>query len=50
MAVGAFALLITASPWRRERIFAYLNPWEEANAPRQGLPAHPLARCCLRPR
>ncbi|MDF3839755.1 putative lipid II flippase FtsW [Cupriavidus basilensis] len=32
VAVGAFALLITASPWRRERIFAYLNPWEEANA------------------
>ena len=20
------------SPWRRERIFAYLNPWDEANA------------------
>ncbi|WP_316151597.1 putative lipid II flippase FtsW [Cupriavidus sp. BIC8F] len=32
VAVGAFALLITASPWRRERIFAYLNPWEESNA------------------
>ena len=32
VAVGAFALLITASPWRRERIFAYLNPWEENNA------------------
>nr|WP_315596417.1 putative lipid II flippase FtsW [uncultured Cupriavidus sp.] len=32
VAVGAFGLLITASPWRRERIFAYLNPWEEANA------------------
>lgn len=32
VAVGAFALLITASPWRRERIFAYLNPWEEGNA------------------
>ena len=32
VAVGAFALLITASPWRRERIFAYLNPWEETNA------------------
>ena len=31
VAVGAFALLITASPWRRERIFAYLNPWEESN-------------------
>lgn len=32
VAVGAFGLLITASPWRRERIFAYLNPWEESNA------------------
>jgi len=32
VAVGAFALLIPASPWRRERIFAYLNPWEESNA------------------
>ncbi|WP_423195943.1 MULTISPECIES: putative lipid II flippase FtsW [unclassified Cupriavidus] len=32
VAIGAFALLITASPWRRERIFAYLNPWEENNA------------------
>ncbi|WP_354677028.1 putative lipid II flippase FtsW [Cupriavidus plantarum] len=32
VAVGAFALLITASPWRRERIYAYLNPWEESNA------------------
>lgn len=32
VAVGAFALLITLSPWRRERIFAYLNPWEESNA------------------
>jgi len=32
VAVGAFSLLITLSPWRRERIFAYLNPWEESNA------------------
>jgi len=32
VAVGAFSLLITLSPWRRERIFAYLNPWEENNA------------------
>ncbi len=32
VAIGAFALLITLSPWRRERIFAYLNPWEESNA------------------
>jgi len=26
---GAFVLMITLSPWRRERIFAYLNPWDE---------------------
>ena len=30
--VGIFSLVIIASPWRRERIFAYLNPWEESNA------------------
>lgn len=30
--VGIFTLVIIASPWRRERIFAYLNPWEESNA------------------
>jgi cell division protein FtsW len=30
--VGIFSLVILLSPWRRERIFAYLNPWEEANA------------------
>ena len=27
--VGAFTLMITLSDWRRERIFAYLNPWDE---------------------
>jgi cell division protein FtsW len=27
--IGAFVLMITASEWRRERIFAYLNPWDE---------------------
>ena len=27
--VSAFTLMITLSPWRRERIFAYLNPWDE---------------------
>ncbi|MEO6407750.1 MAG: putative lipid II flippase FtsW [Burkholderiaceae bacterium] len=27
--LGAFVLMISASPWRRERIFAYLNPWDE---------------------
>lgn len=30
--VGVFSLVIVTSPWRRERIFAYLNPWEEENA------------------
>lgn len=30
--VGIFAMVIWLSPWRRERIFAYLNPFEEANA------------------
>jgi cell division protein FtsW len=28
----AFAAVIWLSPWRRERIFAYLDPWSEANA------------------
>ena len=27
--VGAFVLMVTLSDWRRERIFAYLNPWDE---------------------
>lgn len=30
--VGIFSLVIIMSPWRRERIFAYLNPWDEENA------------------
>jgi cell division protein FtsW len=30
--VGIFSLVIVLSPWRRERIFAYLNPWDEENA------------------
>lgn len=30
--VGIFSLVIILSPWRRERIFAYLNPWTEENA------------------
>lgn len=30
--VGIFSLVIVLSPWRRERIFAYLNPWVEKNA------------------
>lgn len=29
--VGIFSLVILLSPWRRERIFAYLNPWTEEN-------------------
>lgn len=27
--VGAFILIIATSEWRRERIFAYLDPWNE---------------------
>jgi len=27
--IGAFVLMITLSDWRRERIFAYLDPWDE---------------------
>ncbi len=30
--VSIFSLVIVLSPWRRERIFAYLNPWQEDNA------------------
>jgi len=30
--IGAFVLMIATSEFRRERIFAYLNPWEEGNA------------------
>jgi cell division protein FtsW len=30
--VGAFVLMISLSDWRRERIFAYLNPWDERYA------------------
>lgn len=32
MLAGIFTLVIWLSPWRRERIFAYLNPWAEENA------------------
>jgi cell division protein FtsW len=28
----AFSLMIALSPWRRARIFAYLNPWDEQHA------------------
>jgi cell division protein FtsW len=34
--VMAFAVMIWASPWRRERIFAYLDPWSAENAIRKG--------------
>ncbi len=30
--ITSFALLIWFNPWRRARIFAYLDPWEEENA------------------
>jgi cell division protein FtsW len=30
--VVAFGLMIALSDWRRERIFAYLNPWDEKHA------------------
>jgi cell division protein FtsW len=30
--VIAFACMVGFSPWRRERIFAYLDPWNEAHA------------------
>ncbi|OZI53010.1 putative lipid II flippase FtsW [Bordetella genomosp. 4] len=30
--VGTFLLLIWLSPWRRARLFAYLDPWDDANA------------------
>ena len=32
LVVAAFALMVAASPWRRERIFAYLDPFSEAHA------------------
>ncbi|HKR41865.1 MAG TPA: putative lipid II flippase FtsW [Paraburkholderia sp.] len=31
-AVGTFTILVWASPWRRERIFAYLDPWDDRYA------------------
>ncbi|HTK01876.1 MAG TPA: putative lipid II flippase FtsW [Bordetella sp.] len=30
--MGTFLLLIWASPWRRARLFAYLDPWNQDNA------------------
>ena len=32
----AFSLIIASSEWRRERIFAYLDPWSEKNALAKG--------------
>jgi cell division protein FtsW len=34
--VLAFAAIIASSEWRRERIFAYLDPWSEKNALEKG--------------
>lgn len=34
--VVAFGLIIASSEWRRERIFAYLDPWSEKNALAKG--------------
>ena len=36
IAVLAFAIMIWSSEWRRERIFAYLDPWSPTNALRKG--------------
>ena len=30
--IGSFLLLIWLSPWRRERLFVYLDPWNPENA------------------
>jgi cell division protein FtsW len=32
LVVLAFVMIIATSEWRRERIFAYLNPWDEKHA------------------
>jgi len=32
LVVMAFVMIIATSEWRRERIFAYLNPWDEKHA------------------
>jgi cell division protein FtsW len=36
MLMVAFAMIIASSEWRRERIFAYLDPWSEKNALAKG--------------
>jgi cell division protein FtsW len=32
LVVAAFAMIVLTSEWRRERIFAYLDPWSEQHA------------------
>ncbi len=32
LVVAAFAMIVLTSEWRRERIFAYLDPWSEEHA------------------
>ncbi|MDN8616722.1 putative lipid II flippase FtsW [Variovorax ginsengisoli] len=32
LVVVAFSTIVATSPWRRERIFAYLDPWSEEHA------------------
>ena len=32
LVVVAFSTIVATSPWRRERIFAYLDPWSDKNA------------------
>ena len=34
--IGAFVLMIALRPWRRERIFAYLDPWNPKYAQGKG--------------
>ena len=34
--VGSFVVMIAASPWRRERILAFLNPWDPLYAQGKG--------------
>ena len=34
--VGAFVLMIASSPWRRDRILAFLNPWDPLYAQGKG--------------
>ncbi len=34
--VGAFVLMIVSSPWRRDRILAFLNPWDPKYAQGKG--------------